>query len=89
MSKARLRNVQNLHTRASKINDADIKDKVERVLISYENKYISQFTTAKSLMFTSKDEKKLKKAKETLETSWKRTNKYTYAKNMYVLNIKT
>ena len=69
MSKARLRNLQNLHTLASKIKDEDIKDKIERVLYLYENKNISQFTTAKNLIksFTSKDEKKIKKAEESFK----------------------
>ena len=69
MSKARLRNLQNLHTLASNIKDEDIKDNVERVLYGYESKYISQFAIAKHLIksFTSKDEKKIKKAKETYE----------------------
>ena len=42
-------------------------DNIESVLYGYENKYISQFTTAKNLIksFTSKDEKKIKKAEET------------------------
>ena len=74
MSKARLRNLQNLHTMASKIKDEHVKDNIERVLYGYENKYISQFTTAKNLIksFTSKDEKKIKKAKETYETDIKK-----------------
>ena len=69
MSKARLGNLPNLLTLASTIKNDHIKDKVERVLISYENKYISQFTTAKTLnkSFTSKDEKKIKKAEETYQ----------------------
>ena len=47
MSKARLRNLQNLDTNASEIIDEDVKDTIERVLYGYENKYISHFTTAK------------------------------------------
>jgi ribosomal protein S17E len=67
MSKTRLGNLQTLHTLTSTIKDEDIKDNVERVLYGYENKYISQFTTAKNLIksFTSKDEKKINKATET------------------------
>jgi hypothetical protein len=74
MSKARLRNLQNLHTIASKIKDEDVKDNIEDVLYGYENKYISQFTTAKNLIksFTSKDEKKIKKAEESYETHIKK-----------------
>ena len=38
MSKARLRNLQNLHTIASTIKDANIKDKIEDILELYEYK---------------------------------------------------
>ena len=74
MSKARLRNLQNLHTLASTIKDEDVKDNIERVLYGYGNKYRSQFTTAKNLVksFTSKDEKKITKAKETFENILKK-----------------
>ena len=74
MSKARLRNLQNLHTIASKIKDEDVKDNIERVLYGYENKYISQFTTAKNSIksFTSKDEKKINKAKKLINTTLKK-----------------
>ena len=58
----------------------------------YERKQISQFTTAKKLIksFTSKDEKKIKKAEE----SFKKHREAEpiderMQKNMYVLNIKT
>ena len=73
MSKARLRNLQNLHTIASTIKDEDIKDNVERVL-NLQEENISQFTTAKNLIksFTSKDEKKIKKAKETYDNILKK-----------------
>ena len=66
MSKARLRNLQNLNTLATKIKDENIKDKIKDILSFYESKKISQFTTAKNLIksFTSKDEKKIKKAEE-------------------------
>ena len=82
MSKARRTYLTRLNTLATNIKDEDIKDKVERVLISYENKRISQITIAKHLIksFTSKDEKKIKIAEETYEHIVKRTNKYTYAK---------
>ena len=70
MSKARLRNLQNLHTIASKIKDEGIKNKIEDILELYEYKKISQFTTAKNLIksFTSKDEKKIKKAEDSFKT---------------------
>ena len=38
MSKARLRNLQNLHTIASTIKDEGIKNKIEDILELYENK---------------------------------------------------
>ena len=70
MSKARLRNLQNLHTIASQIKDEGIKNKIEDILQLYENKQISQFTAAKNLIrsFTSKDEKKIKKAEENFKS---------------------
>jgi hypothetical protein len=66
MSKARRTYLTRLNTLASKIKDEGIKNKIEDILQLYENKQISQFTTAKNLIksFTSKDEKKIKKAEE-------------------------
>ena len=46
MSKARLRNLQNLHTIASQIEDKDVKYSIEYILNLYEGKYISQVATA-------------------------------------------
>jgi hypothetical protein len=66
MSKARRTYLTRLNTLASKIKDEGIKNKIEDILRLYENKQISQFATAKNLIksFTSKDEKKIKKAEE-------------------------
>ena len=66
MSKARRTYLTRLNTLASKIKDDGIKNKIEDILQLYENKQISQFTTAKNLIksFTSKDEKKIKKAED-------------------------
>ena len=73
MSRARLRNLQHLHTIASKIKDDDIKYSIEYILNLYERNYISQVALATHLIksSTSKDEKNIKKAKETLEISRK------------------
>jgi hypothetical protein len=46
-----------------------LNHKIEDILQLYENKQISQFTTAKNLIksFTSKDEKKIKKAEDSFK----------------------
>ena len=69
MSKARRTYLTRLKTIASKIKDENIKDKIEDILQLYEHKQISQFTTANNLIksFTSKDEKKIKKAEKSLK----------------------
>ena len=69
MSKARRTHLTQLNTLAQKITDDRIKDNVKNVLNLYENKNISQFTTAHKLItsFTSNNEKMIKKATLNLE----------------------
>jgi len=59
MSKARRTHLTQLNTLAQKITDDRIKDNVKNVLNLYENKNISQFTTARKLIksFISNNEK--------------------------------
>ena len=45
MSKARLRNLQNLHTIASTIKDEGIKNKIEDMLELYEYKNITIYNS--------------------------------------------
>jgi hypothetical protein len=69
MSKARRTHLTQLNTLAQKITDDRIKDNVKNVLNLYENKNISQFTTAQKLIksFISNNEKMIKKAELNLE----------------------
>jgi predicted transcriptional regulator len=69
MSKARRTHLTQLNTLARKITDDRIKDNVKNVLNLYENKNISQFTTAQKLIksFISNNEKMIKKAELNLE----------------------
>ena len=69
MSKARRTHLTQLNTLAQKITDDRIKDNVKNVLNLYENKNISQFTTAQKLIksFISNNEKMIKKTELNLE----------------------
>ena len=55
-----------IFTQVRGVQNTNIKDKIKDILSFYESKKISQFATAKNLIksFTSKDEKKIKKAEE-------------------------